>query len=122
MFFPISGKRKTTLSIAVNNYRKESQPLWIRCEFWEKAAENLAQCEVKKGTRLAITGSLAPNNYDVTKNGVSFSQRAVFVRVERFDVLSAKGEVLAQPPKGSGDVENQAQFSEESGDVENQPP
>ncbi len=36
-----SGKQNARLTVAINNYRKDQEPIWVRCEFWEDAAERL---------------------------------------------------------------------------------
>ena len=86
-----SGKQNARLTVAINNYRKDQEPIWVRCEFWEDAAERLKKCGVRKGTHISITGSLAANNWDKEIAGQKVNMKTLFARVQGFDVLTPKG-------------------------------
>ncbi len=89
-----SGKRVARVSLAINTYGKDREPIWVNCELWDAAVERLTKCSVKKGTKLAVTGSIAMNEYTRTVGTASFKERKLYVKVSTFQVLSAKD----QPP------------------------
>jgi len=94
----VSGKRNARLTIAINSYRKEQEPMWVRCDFWETVADRLALCNVQKGTKISITGSLAPNNWEKKVGDTTVTMKSMFVRVIGFDVLTPKGSVPSDDP------------------------
>lgn len=94
----VSGKRNARINIAVNMFRANQEPMWIRCEFWEQAAENLEKCNVKKGTKIAVTGSLVPNNWEKKVGDTVVKMNSYFVRASSFDVLTPKGETQSDEP------------------------
>ncbi len=59
-----SGKRNARLNLVINTYSGKQDPIYIRCEFWEANAANLEKCNVQKGTKLSVSGALAPNNWE----------------------------------------------------------
>lgn len=86
-----SGKVKAIFSLAVDRGRKDKDGVkltdWFACEVWSKTAEFAGEY-VKKGDRVAVTGSMFNDRYE--KDG----QKRDFWKVqgERLDLLSSKSE------------------------------
>lgn len=55
-----SGKAVLNFSIAVNNFRDETE--WFRIVLWNKQAENTAEY-CRKGSKVAVSGRLSINKY-----------------------------------------------------------
>jgi single-strand DNA-binding protein len=62
---------------------------WVTLEFWERNAEVAAQY-LKKGSSILAEGSLKESRWE--KDGVQHSR--LKVRVDRFEILSPKGDVV----------------------------
>jgi single-strand DNA-binding protein len=89
--FP-SGKKVARFSLALNNYAKKDQPVWITCELWDERADRLQKCSVKTGTKIAVSGSLAMDEYTQTLGETQRKVRKLYVKVATFQVLSGKPE------------------------------
>lgn len=46
------------------NEWKDGDPLFMRCTLWRKAAENLAESNLTKGTRVMVTGTLKQRSWE----------------------------------------------------------
>jgi single-stranded DNA-binding protein len=95
-----SGKRVARFSLAINTYNKDQGRNRITCGLWDDAVERLTRCSVKKGTRIAVTGSLVMNEYTRTVGDTQIDERKIYVKVSRFQVLTPKGE-LVEPAEDS---------------------
>lgn len=80
-----SGKAVVQFSIAVRGYNDKSN--FIRCQAWEKRAENLANY-FHKGSRIGVTGQLVSGRYD--KDGQTHYTQDVVVNT--FDFVDSKQE------------------------------
>ncbi|OLE27505.1 MAG: single-stranded DNA-binding protein [Catenulispora sp. 13_1_20CM_3_70_7] len=52
-----------TFDKTINDW-KDGDPLFMRCTVWRKAAENLAESNLAKGTRVMVTGTLKQRSWD----------------------------------------------------------
>ena len=85
----VNGAAVAELSLAVNRPGKsregESLTDWVRCQFWDRQAEVLAQ-HAKKGSLLSIAGSLRIDHWE--KEGQR--RQKVYVRAHQFEFLGSR--------------------------------
>lgn len=83
-----SGSIVTKFSMALNSYdskNKEEKTDWISCEAWKKTAELIGE-HCKKGSKIAIEGSLKTQSWEDT-NGQKRTK--TFVLVSRAEFLNS---------------------------------
>lgn len=74
--FTPGGKAVANFTIAstpryldkTTNEWKDGEPLYLKCNLWGKAAENLAECGWGRGTQVIATGRLKSRSYE-TREG-----------------------------------------------------
>lgn len=89
-----SGQSLCKFSLAVDRFKKDQGPIWLRVSVWGKQAENLTQY-ITKGKQLSVSGSIDLRSYE-TKSGESRTDL----------VLSAQNITLM----GGGGKEEEAAF------------
>lgn len=75
-----SKKAVCSFTLAVNRQKRDEAD-FIRCQAWEKVAENLGKY-VKKGDRLIVNGSITTGSYE--KNGQKVYTTDVIARTVQF--------------------------------------
>jgi single-strand DNA-binding protein len=59
------GQSVANFSLAVDRYRKDEGPIWIKVVLWGKQADNLTQY-ITKGKQLAVSGSVDLRTYETS--------------------------------------------------------
>lgn len=85
LHYTSTGKAVLSFSMAIRGYNDRTD--FIRCQAWEKRAENIANY-FHKGSRIAITGRLVSAKYD--KDGQTHYTQDVVV--DSFDFVDSKQE------------------------------
>lgn len=84
----VNGAAVAELSLAVHRPGKtrEGEQLtdWIRCQFWDRQAEVLAQ-HAKKGSLLSVAGSLRIDSWE--KDGQR--RQKAYIRAHQFEFLGS---------------------------------
>lgn len=103
-----SGKAVASFDIASskNYYNQQTQQweqagdtLFMHCELWGTAAENLAETTAGKGTEVLVTGELQANNW-TDKQGNN--RRDVKVRVDTIALTPARKQQPSQSQYAGG--------------------
>jgi len=85
LHYTSTGKAVLSFSLAIRGYNDKTD--FIRCQAWEKRAENIASF-FHKGSRIAVTGHLLSAKYD--KDGQTHYTQDVVV--DSFDFVDSKQE------------------------------
>lgn len=88
MKYSNSGTAVCNFTIAVNAFKKDDPPDWIRITMFGKTAEIAAQY-LRKGSKVAVEASLKPSNWDDPKTGEKRYRTDVIAN--RFHFLDSKG-------------------------------
>ncbi|WEV56153.1 single-stranded DNA-binding protein [Ligilactobacillus acidipiscis] len=86
-----SGKAVASFTLAINGFNDHTD--FIRCQAWNKTAENLANY-THKGSQVSITGRINTGNYQ-SKDGKTVYTTDVVVN--QFDLLDPKQERQDKP-------------------------
>ena len=92
-----SGSVVANLTLAVNRRSRDDEPDWFNLAIWGKQAQ-VAADYVRKGTLLAIAGSLGQERWTDRTSGEERSK--LLIRVDRFDLLGSRRD--AEPASGDG--------------------
>lgn len=85
----VNGTAVVDLSLAVHrpgrNRQGEQVTDWVRCEFWDRQAEVLAQYG-RKGSLLSVSGALRIDSWESEGK----KRQKVFIRAEHFEFLGGR--------------------------------
>jgi len=85
----VNGTAVIEVSLAVNrpgrNREGERQTDWVRCEFWDRQAEVLAQY-AQKGALLSVAGSLRIDSWEFEGQ----RRHKTYVKAQQFEFLGAR--------------------------------
>jgi single-strand DNA-binding protein len=87
MKFFESGSAITQLSIAVDGFRRDSEPLWLNLKIWGKLAQ-VAGDYVRKGSQIAVSGQL--ENESWTDKATGERRSKMFLNVRELTLLGSK--------------------------------
>lgn len=108
MRYTPSGDAVATFSLALNNHwitkegEKRESTIWIRVTVWRALAENCAKF-LKKGSKAAIRGELAPINVYTKKDGTPGASYEVtadkvdFLDSRQQDATASTSNTTSQP-------------------------
>ncbi len=82
-----SGSAITQLSIAVDGFRRDSEPLWLNLKIWGKLAQ-VAGDYVRKGSQIAVSGQL--ENESWTDKATGERRSKMFLNVRELTLLGSK--------------------------------
>ena len=80
MRFFESGSAIAQLSIAVDGFKRDSEPLWLNLKIWGKLAQ-VAGDYVRKGSQIAVSGQLENESWTDKATGEKRSKMVLNVRV-----------------------------------------
>lgn len=84
-----NGEALASLSLAVDNLKKDSAPEWFNLEIWGKTAQ-VAADYVRKGKLLAVSGSMHQQKW--TDRNTAEEKSKWVVRVDRLKLLGSKSD------------------------------
>jgi len=87
MKFFESGSAITQLSIAVDGFKRDSEPLWLNLKIWGKLAQ-VAGDYVRKGSQIAVSGQL--ENESWTDKATGEKRSKMFLNVRELTLLGSK--------------------------------
>jgi single-strand DNA-binding protein len=82
-----SGTMVANVSLAVNRFKKEEEPIWFNLQIWGKQAQ-VAADYVRKGSLLGISGSIDEEKW--TDRTTGEERRKPIVRVDRLELLGPR--------------------------------
>lgn len=91
------------------NEWKDGQALFLRCSLWGTPAENLAQSELARGTRVVVTGKLKQRNFE-TQQGEK--RTVIELEVDDIGASMKSATVTVTKTSGSGGKSNTAASDE----------
>lgn len=106
--------QKCRLSLAVNREGEDDKPDWFNLEIWGKLATVTADY-VRKGTLLAVKGSLTIDRWQ--DNNTKVMRSSPVILVDRLDILSSKRDsypnddwdsYIPEPPLGDTSLNGMA--------------
>jgi single-strand DNA-binding protein len=84
-----SGSAIAQLTIAVDGWKRDSEPLWLNLKVWGKLAQ-VAADYVKKGSQIAVSGQLENETWTDRASGEKRSK--VVLNVKELTLLGSKKE------------------------------
>nr|WP_280407499.1 single-stranded DNA-binding protein [Nocardia brasiliensis] len=85
------------------NEWKDGQALFLRCNIWREPAENLANSELVKGTRLIVCGRLKQRTYETSEGEKRYVTELDVEEVgPALKWATAKVQRLTRTPAGAG--------------------
>lgn len=102
-----SGKRKVSLSVALNQYTKGGEQLdtiWIPCQAWDAVYDRLLKCQQRaklSGRKINITGTFTQSKWTDQTTGKHHSR--LMVKIQSFELLSGPQESM---PASASDAES----------------
>ena len=87
MKFFESGSAIAQLTIAVDGWKRDSEPLWLNLKVWGKLAQ-VAADYVKKGSQIAVSGQLENETWTDRASGEKRSK--VVLNVKELTLLGSK--------------------------------
>jgi single-strand DNA-binding protein len=90
-----SGDAVAKFSLAVNKYKKDAEPDWFNIEVWGKQAQ-VAADYVRKGSQVAIEGSITLNKW--TSNTTGEAMSSMVVRCDRLELIGSKRDAEQAAP------------------------
>jgi single-strand DNA-binding protein len=100
-----SGSMVAEFSIAIDGWKRESEPLWINLKIWGKLAE-VAGNYVRKGGQIAVSGQL--ENETWTDKGSGEEKSKIVLNVKELTLLGSKRD--EQGGGGPGPSEDELPF------------
>lgn len=97
-----SGKRKTSFSVALNQYGINGQQIdtiWIPCQAWDAVHDRLFKLQQKSklsGRKINISGSFAQAKW--TDQTTGKHQTKLMVKVHAFELIGSTQQELVQEP------------------------
>jgi single-strand DNA-binding protein len=82
-----SGSVVAEVSIAVDNWKRDADPLWLNLQIWGKTAQ-VAADYVRKGGMIAVSGQLESESWTDKSTGEKRSK--MFLNVRELTLLSSK--------------------------------
>jgi len=82
-----SGSVVANLTIAVDNWKRDADPLWLNLQIWGKTAQ-VAADYVRKGGMIAVSGQLESESWTDKSTGEKRSK--MFLNVRELTLLSSK--------------------------------
>jgi single-strand DNA-binding protein len=82
-----SGSAIAQLTIAVDGWKRDSEPLWLNLKVWGKLAQ-VAADYVKKGSQIAVSGQLENETWTDRASGEKRSK--VVLNVKELTLLGSK--------------------------------
>jgi len=82
-----SGSVVANLTIAVDNWKRDADPLWLNLQIWGKQAQ-VAADYVRKGGMIAVSGQLESESWTDKSTGEKRSK--MFLNVRELTLLSSK--------------------------------
>lgn len=110
---PAGQSNVLKFGLGVRGNFKKDETNFIQVEAWGKNAENIAKY-FKKGSKILIQGELKQNRFE-DKDGNK--REKVYVNVDKFEFLDAKGSNQGQPKQQANDP-----FANAGTDVDNSLP
>jgi single-strand DNA-binding protein len=101
-----SGKRKVSLSVALNQYKKDGEQLdtiWIPCQAWDAVSDRLLKCQQRgklSGRKINITGTFTQSKWTDQTTGRQHSK--LIVKIQAFELLSGPPESMSASGCGAG--------------------
>jgi single-strand DNA-binding protein len=82
-----SGSVVAEVSLAVDNWKRDADPLWLNLQIWGKTAQ-VAADYVRKGGMIAVSGQLESESWTDKSTGEKRSK--MFLNVRELTLLSSK--------------------------------
>jgi single-strand DNA-binding protein len=82
-----SGKMVTEFNIAVDGWKRDEKPLWLKLKIWGKTAD-VAANYVRKGSMIAVSGQL--ENETWTDKGSGEERSKIVLNVKDLTLLDSK--------------------------------
>lgn len=107
-----NGKRKVSFSVALSEYRKDSErneALWIPCLAWDEVCDRLLRCQEKaklSGRRIIVTGSFVQSKWTDQVSGRK--QTKLMVKILLFELLSDASQKPYAEQNFSSNVQREA--------------
>jgi len=111
----LKWKKLARFSIAVNQpaIGKELQkPLWLDIEAWETVADRIVKCEIDRGKKSAISGSIAPNAWSKEVGDTFVEMHQGKSRLNSFELMSDKKEADLMVSPAAYDMEPELTVNE----------
>jgi len=89
-----SGSCVAEFSLAVSGFKRDDEPEWFALEVWGKTAQ-VAADYVKKGSLIAVIGSLKTEKWTDRTSGQECSRQ--IVKVHRLELLVSKRDSQSSP-------------------------
>jgi single-strand DNA-binding protein len=99
MKFFESGSAIAQLTIAVDGWKRDSEPLWLNLKVWGKLAQ-VAADYVRKGSQIAVSGQL--ENESWTDKATGEKRSKVVLNVKELTLLGSKKDAEAGGGAGAG--------------------
>jgi len=100
-----SGSMVAEFSIAIDGWKRDSNPLWLNLKIWGKTAQ-IAADYVKKGSMIAVSGSLESETWTDRASGEEKSK--IVLSVKELTLLGSKRD--DQGGGGPGPSEDELPF------------
>jgi len=100
-----SGSMVAEFSIAIDSWKRDSNPLWLNLKIWGKTAQ-IAADYVKKGSMIAVSGSLESETWTDRASGEEKSK--IVLSVKELTLLGSKRD--DQGGGGPGPSEDELPF------------
>jgi len=82
-----SGSMVAEFSIAIDGWKRDSNPLWLNLKIWGKTAQ-IAGDYIKKGSMIAVSGSLESETWTDKASGEEKSK--IVLNVKELTLLGSK--------------------------------
>jgi single-strand DNA-binding protein len=99
MKFYESGSAIAQLTIAVDGWKRDSEPLWLNLKVWGKLAQ-VAGDYVRKGSQIAVSGQLENESWTDRTTGEKRSK--MVLNVKELTLLGSKKDAEAGGGAGAG--------------------